>query len=251
MDATGSTGTWRIGELAAMARVSVRTLRHYETLGLIRPAARTEAGYRLYSGAEVERLYRILALRSLDMPLEEIGRLLDDRVALPDLLARQLDAVDRRIAADGALRRRLRRLLDACADGEPTVAELTETMEAMAMSDRYYTKAQQDALARRRDAIGPERMRAAEHAWADLIAEAEAERAAGTDPADPRMQEIARRWRVLIEAFTGGDPGIRESLARMYREEGVERASRGALSGELMAYVGRALAAGGEGSAHP
>jgi hypothetical protein len=85
-------------------------------------------------------------------------------------------------------------------------------------------------------------MRTAETAWADLIAEAEAERAAGTDPAAPRMQAIAGRWRDLIERFTGGDPGIRESLGRMYRQEGVEKASRGGVSSELMAYVGEALA---------
>jgi MerR family transcriptional regulator, thiopeptide resistance regulator len=247
MDATGSARTWRIGELAAMARVSVRALRHYEALGLLRPSARTEAGHRLYTGAEVERLYRLLALRSLDLPLQEIGRLLDDDVRLSDVLARQLGAVESRMAADGALRTRLRRLLDVCAVGEPTVAELTDTMEAMAMSDRYYTTEQQEALARRRDALGPEGMRAAEQAWADLIAEAEAERAAGADPAGARMQEIASRWRALIEQFTGGDPAIHEALGRMYRDQGVEHASRGAVSSELMAYVGRALGASGAG----
>src|SRR5207344_2545487 len=113
-----------------------------------------------------------------------------------------------------------------------------DTMEAMAMSDRHYTHDQQDTLARRRDALGPEGMRAAEQAWADLIAEAEAERAAGTDPAAHAMQAIAGRWRDLIEQLTGGDQGIRESLGRMYRQEGVERASRGGVSSELMAYVG-------------
>ena len=59
------------------------------------------------------------------------------------------------------------------------------------------------------------------------------------------MQAIARRWRDLIEQFTGGDPGIRESLGRMYREQGVETASRGGVSSELMAYVGEALASAG------
>ena len=172
-------------------------------LGLLTPTARTESGHRLYGRA-------------------------------------QLQAVERRMAADAELHARLRRLLAASAEhGEPRVAELTETMEAMAMSDRYYTHGQQEALAQRREALGPEGMRAAEQAWADLIAEAEAERTAGTDPAAPRMQEIARRWRALVERFTGGDPAIRESLGRMYREEGGERASRGAVSSELMAYVGR------------
>jgi DNA-binding transcriptional MerR regulator len=243
MGATRSAHTWRIGQLAAMARISVRALRHYEALGLLRPSARTVAGYRLYTAAEVERLYRLLALRSLDLPLEQIGRLLDDDVRLSDVLARQLEAVESRMAANAALRTRLQRLLAACADGEPTVAELTDAMEEMAMSDRYYTTEQQAELARRRDALGPDGMRAAERAWADLIAEAEAERAAGTDPAAPRMQEIAARWRSLVAQFTGGDPALGEGLGRMYREEGVERASRGAVSSDLIAYVGRALSA--------
>ena len=243
MDGDERTRTWRIGELAAMAHVSVRTLRHYGAVGLLAPAARTEAGYRLYTAADVTRLYRILALRSLGLPLHEIGRLLDEQVALADVLARQLAAVERRIAADSELRRRLRALIGTCAgEGEPTVRQLTHTMEAIAMSDRYYTEEQQQTLERRRDALGPEGMRAAEQRWADLVADAESERAAGTDPADPRMQAIAQRWRDLIEQFTGGDPDMRESLGRMYREQGAETASRGAVSGELMEYVGKALA---------
>jgi DNA-binding transcriptional MerR regulator len=243
MDATDTTGTWRIGELAGLAHVSVRTLRHYEAIGLLRPATRTEAGYRLYAAADVTQLYRILALRSLGLPLDEIGRALDEEAGLAAVLARQLEAIERRMTADGDLRRRLRALIETCAaDTQPTVAQLTDTMEAMAMSDRYYTREQQKTLARQREALGPDGMRAAETAWADLIAEAEAERAAGTDPAAPRMQAIAGRWRDLIERFTGGDPGIRESLGRMYRQEGVEKASRGGVSSELMAYVGEALA---------
>jgi DNA-binding transcriptional MerR regulator len=243
MDAEERKRIWRIGELAALAHVSVRTLRHYGAIGLLEPAGRTEAGYRLYTAADVTRLYRILALRSLGLPLDEVGRLLDDQVVLADVLARQLDAVDRRMAADGALRTRLQALIETCTTAAgPTVAQLTDTMEAMAMSERYYTPEQQETLRQRREALGHGGMRAAEQRWADLIADAEAERAAGTDPADARMQAIAGRWRELIEQFTGGDPGMRESLGRMYREQGVDTASRGAVSAELMAYVGKALA---------
>jgi TipAS antibiotic-recognition domain len=66
------------------------------------------------------------------------------------------------------------------------------------------------------------------------------ERQAGADPGDPRVQELARRWSELVEAFTGGDPGIRGSLQRMYEERGPERASRGVVSAELAAYVAEA-----------
>ncbi len=244
MDADDTRQHLRIGRLAAIAHVSVRTLRHHEAVGLLRPA-RTESGYRLYAEADVARLYRILALRSLGLPLEEIGRLLDADGSMADVLGRQLAAIEQRMAADADLHRRLRALIAACAThGEPTLTQITGTMEAIAMAERHYTPEQLQTLADRRDALGADGMRAAEQAWADLIAQAEAQRAAGTDPAAPAMQAIARRWRELIEQFSGGDPGIRASLGRMYREEGVERASRGGVSSELMAYVGKALAVG-------
>jgi MerR family transcriptional regulator, thiopeptide resistance regulator len=88
-------------------------------------------------------------------------------------------------------------------------------------------------------------MRKAQDDWAQLIAEVEAERDAGTDPADPKVQALVDRWQALIQAFTGGDAGIMASLKRMYGEQGAEQASRGAMSAGLQEYVGRAVAARG------
>ena len=106
--------------------------------------------------------------------------------------------------------------------------------------ERYYTPEQLAQLERRREALGDEGMAKAQGDWSDLIAEVEAERARGTDPSSPRVRELARRWQELVERFTGGDPGIRASLHAMYAQEGVARASRGAMSPELMAYIQRA-----------
>jgi hypothetical protein len=103
-----------------------------------------------------------------------------------------------------------------------------------------YTPEQQADLARRREELGPDGMEGVQRDWAELIAAMDAERQAGTDPADPRVQELARRWSELVEAFTGGDPGIRASLGRMYEEQGPEQASRGMVSAELAAYVAEA-----------
>jgi hypothetical protein len=94
---------------------------------------------------------------------------------------------------------------------------------------------------RRRDELGDERIRAAERDWADLINAVKAERSAGTDPTDPRLLELARQWRGLIDPVRGGDEGIRQSLATMHREQGPQAASRGIVDTELMEYVGRAL----------
>ncbi|GGK12224.1 hypothetical protein GCM10008955_01830 [Deinococcus malanensis] len=72
------TGTqlWTVGEVAELTRVSVRTLHHYDALGLLMPSVRSEANYRLYAPDDLSRLWRILTFRELGFPLSEIGRLL-------------------------------------------------------------------------------------------------------------------------------------------------------------------------------
>jgi MerR family transcriptional regulator, thiopeptide resistance regulator len=238
----------RIGEVAAATGLTVRTLHHYDEIGLLAPSGRSEAGYRLYADEDVRRLYRIAAFRRLGFALGEIGALLDGDGSDPRPVIRaQLD----RLAAEVALRERLRarlvRLLDALdGDGPGARADLfLEAIEGMTMAEKYYTPEQLADLEERRSALGDEGMRKAEADWAALIAEAEAERAAGTAPTDPRAQGLAERWAALIAQFTGGDMGIHASLNTMYETEGAERASRGALSPELMAWMGEAVAARG------
>jgi hypothetical protein len=112
------------------------------------------------------------------------------------------------------------------------------------MHQQHYTADERAQLEERRRALGDDGMARAERDWAELIASVEAERSRGTDPADPRVQELATRWRALVEQFTGGDPGITAALKRLYAAEGVEKASRGVMSPELMEYVGAAMNAG-------
>lgn len=84
-------------------------------------------------------------------------------------------------------------------------------------------------------------MRRAQYDWARLISEVEAERCAGTDPVDARLEPLVERWNQLIEQFTGGDRRIRASLQHLYESEGPERASRGAVNAETMAYAKEAI----------
>ena len=72
------------------------------------------------------------------------------------------------------------------------------------MYEKYYTPEQLQQLEQCRLALGEEGMRAAETEWPELIARVRAEMEKGTDPADETVQALARRWRELVEAFTGG-----------------------------------------------
>src|ERR687893_1128229 len=103
----------KIGAVARAAGLTVRTLHHYDEIGLLVPSARSDAGYRLYSDADVRRLYRILALREMGFPLEEIAATLvregeDPRPAVRRHLAR----IDEQLRLAAQLRAGLSRILD-------------------------------------------------------------------------------------------------------------------------------------------
>ena len=232
---------YTVGNLAQAAGLTVRTLHHWDEIGLLQPAERSAAGHRRYSPTDVERLYRIVALRRLGLPLEEIGSALEGE-DLRAAVQTHLERVRAELRRQRELHRRLVRILDAFDQiGGPSVGELIEAIEVMTMSDRYFAPSQQEQLAARAEALGEERIRAYEREWAELIAAFERERVAGTDPADPRLRPLAEKWRELIQAFTGGDTGLHASLNRMYEQEGPERASRGAMSPELAEYARRAV----------
>ncbi|MEO3813037.1 MerR family transcriptional regulator [Sphaerisporangium sp. B11E5] len=100
-----------IGDVARRSGVSARMLRHYESLGLVRPTGRTVGGYREYSSEDIRRIFHIESLRSLGLSLREVGRALDDPGFTPSELVDDLIRQTReRIAGETELLTRLRRI---------------------------------------------------------------------------------------------------------------------------------------------
>ncbi len=102
-----TTSTYTVGQVARLAGVTVRTLHHYDEVGLLTPSDRSEAGYRRYVPDDVERLQRILAYRALGLSLESIAEVLDAPGASAEAhLRRQRELVQEQVE-------RLQALLDA------------------------------------------------------------------------------------------------------------------------------------------
>ncbi|MCL4693802.1 MAG: MerR family transcriptional regulator [Candidatus Hydrogenedentes bacterium] len=235
----------KVGELARRTGLTVRTLHHYDELGLVCPSQRTEGGHRLYTAADMARLQQVVSLRGLGLSLDAIRDTLDgEGSTLLGVIESHLARLDEQIAEQQRLFRQLTSVAAALrARQDVTVDTLIETIEATNMLNKYYSEEQLDQLRQRREAIGEDGMRCAEQEWASLIEDIRAARADGEDPASERVQTLARRWWDLIQQFTGGDPGIAQSLNRMYQDEGPEAASHGAVDAELFEYMGQALAA--------
>lgn len=235
---------WKVGELARATGLTVRTLHHWDQLGLLRPSRRSEAGYRLYGEDDLERLQRIVSLRQLGFPLDGIRECLE-RPGFSTLrvLEMQLQRARQQLAEAEALVRRLESVATHLrTTGSASPEALISTIEATIMFEKYYTPEQLETLRQRAERIGPQRMQEVQEEWPRLIAEVRAEMAKGTDPADPRVQALARRWKALIEEFTGGDAGIARSLGNLYQGEPSMREKAG-MDPSLSEYVGRAQAA--------
>ena len=232
---------WKIGELAKRTGLTVRTLHHYDEIGLLSPAERSGGGHRVYGEADVQRLYRIVSLRSLGFPLDAIAVALDEedfdpRAAVEDHLAR----LEAQMEQQRHLQARLRRLLERL-----DTDDFLTTIEEMTMRQRYYTPEQLDQLEQRRQAIGDDKIRGVEREWAEIFATLRAELDAGSDPTDPRLRPLAKRGRELVAMFTGGDPGITSALKEMWAKEDPDQVSHGMVDAEVWEYYGKVQAAAG------
>lgn len=241
----------KVGELAKRTGVSVRTLHHYDEIGLLSPSHRTEAGHRLYAEREIARFQQITSLRQLGFSLEEIRAFL----AQPDCCPRRVIELHvarlrEQIVAQSRLCERLEALnTHLHAAGEVSVDEFLLTIEEMIRVEKYYTPEQREELRRRADVLGEEHIRQVEAEWPALIEKVRAELNQGTPPTSERVQHLARRWMELIGEFTGGNPEIAKSLNRMWNEEqNIHGMATGPMR-ELGEYVAKALAAskGGAG----
>lgn len=215
------TEVWPIGEAAARAGVSVRTLRYYDTIDLLSPSRVTEAGYRLYDGAAMARLEQILFFRELGFPLEQIRTIMahpayDAREAMRrqrSLLALQRTRLDAMIA----------RLDEALAGRGTPRPEVFDMKEIERMKAQYADEVKQrwgetSAYAQSEAKTG----RYGADDWAAIQAGMDERMAAfaavrALEPEDERMQALVRDWqRYITEHFYACTDEILEGLGQMY-----------------------------------
>ena len=112
-----------VGQVAETFGVTVRTLHHYDAEGLVVPSARTHAGYRLYTDADLSRLATVVTYRRLGLPLHEVRALLDGEGTPEEHLRRQRDAVVTRLGELTELVTAIDAALEAAMEQRPATAE--------------------------------------------------------------------------------------------------------------------------------
>jgi DNA-binding transcriptional MerR regulator len=238
----------KVGELARRTGLTIRTLHHYDDMGLLQPSLRTEAGHRLYTADDVARLQQVLSLRQLGFSLEEVRDCLN-RPGFAPLEVIRLHVA--RLREQIELQRKLCERLEALAEhfrtaGEVSADEFLYAIEVMTMIESYYTPEQMESFRKRSAeaaATGVDLTQQGTAAWQELLARLKVEMDSGTDPADPKVQALEKRRQALVNAFSGGDKAIEENLKRMWTEQGDKLCAQFGIDPEVMAYLGKAAEA--------
>lgn len=243
-----------VGELADLAGVTVRTLHHYDEIGLLSPSARSPAGYRLYDEADLLRLRQILFYRELDFPLDDIGAIVADKdVDAGAHLRRQHRLLRERIERMCSLVDVIEHEMEAQKLGiSLTPAEQFEVFGAGYRGEEWAAEAEQSwgdtaawSQSNRRTSAYPKedwlRIKAEadgiEQRFAELLRSgAPADGAAAIETAREHRQHIAR-W------FYDCPPAMHRSLGEMYVTDARFTAHYDAIEPGLARYVRDAFAA--------
>ena len=213
---------YQTSEFAELAGVTVRTLHHYDRLGLLKPKKRSAAGYRLYQSKDVERVEQIVALKFLGLPLAEIRTVLGrEALSLREALARQRSALlekrrllDRALAAIGEAER-------AAEPGSELLRRIIKVIEMQDDSNwmmKYYSPEAQAKIAERGKTFTPEMQAEISQAWKDYYRDL-AELKSQEDPDGTKATALAQRHKELLAAFTGNDPQVEAGLRALYKDK--------------------------------
>lgn len=218
---------YRPHQFAKRSRVTVRTLHHYDRIGLLKPSEHTGMGFRLYRDGDFVRLQQIVTLKFIGFSLKEIKRLLDKKGSglSAALRAQRMTLEEKRRHLDSAIRAIAKAEGIAASRSKPdweTFQKITEQIQMQTNSDvmtKYYSEEARKLIAERKNLWSPELQKDIEEKWTALFKDIEAAAASGMDPASPPAQALAERQAKLVEGFTGGHPAIAEGLGKLWADQ--------------------------------
>lgn len=243
---------WRVGEVAELAHVTVRTLHHYDEIGLLRPSERTSSGYRHYSEEDLRRLQQVMLFRELGFTLEAIQQLLDgasfDRRKL--LEAQRELLIEQGTRTQAILRGVDRALADLHGEGTMSTEGMFDGFESF---NRQYDEEVQERWGDT-DAYRESMRRTKRYTkedWRRFQAESEAAsrewveaQAAGASPTGARAMDLAEAARQQIDRwFYPCSPAMHRNLADMYEADPRFSATYEKMAPGMTAYVSAAIRA--------
>ena len=214
-----------VGDLARLTGVTVRALHHYDEIGLVRPSGRTDAGYRLYSDADVVRLQQVLLFRELGLPLDEIAAVLDDTARRDEVLREHRSVLVTKRARLDAMVAAVDAALSTLEKGHPMQPDDVKTMfdgfdhtqYEQEAKDRWGDTSAYQESARRTKQSGKAEWDQIQRDWTAIYRAMAELMAAGTPVTDARVQALVEQHRAHIDRwFYPCSVEMHKNLGTMY-----------------------------------
>lgn len=229
----------KIGELASRTGITVRSLHHYDKIGLLHPSGRSAASYRLYNRHDVAQLHKIQALRSLDLSLAEIAELLQGQGAdLQLLVDQQVLGLEKQMLQTRELHSRLQSLSELLrSQDEPKLDYWLTTLGLMSSFGKYFSKADLATLRLRKQSSQSN----AELMMEPVIAAVRQLMDRGIASNDPQAVALSVRWHKVMNIAMAEDARLFVKLEEMTRNELAVQALTG-VDGGMLDYLTHATA---------
>lgn len=236
--------TWKVGELAKLTGLTVRTLRYYDQIALFSPSDHSESGHRLYNESDLLTLQRILSLKQIGLSLEDVQSVLtgSNRYSASEILLIQITRLQEDIQMQQHLLDELENVLVFSRHKQPLSGEdLTKLLGAMKMNqEKYFTKEQLDHMKQKYENMNAETLRKEEQKFNAISEKLRVHMQKGTPATDKSVQELAHQWNEVANTFTANDPDLQKAAETFHAENPGNDLQHG-IDAEMYQYIGKAL----------
>ncbi|CAG9620022.1 MerR family transcriptional regulator [Sutcliffiella rhizosphaerae] len=235
---------WKVGELAKLTGLTIRTLRYYDQIDLFSPSQYTESGHRLYTKSDLSKLHQILALKQIGLSLDDIKSIITKKEEDFDtnILETQITRIKKDIQVQQNLLYELESALKTIRIKKiMSVEELTKLLGAMKVyQEKYFTKQQLDIMKNYYDQYDESTLNEVEKTFSMILKKIQIEKENGTPSKSNKVQKLAKQWSDIVYSFTGNDQELRKQTEKFHAEI-PDNGLRFGMDAELYKYIKEAL----------
>lgn len=236
---------WKVGELAKLSGLTVRTLRYYDQIGLFTPSDYSESGHRLYNKSDLSKLQQILSLKYIGLSLEDIQIYLSDSDSYnaSEVLSIQITRLKENIQVQQNLLNELTNAFVLTRSREElSVEQLTKILGGMKMDkEKYFTKDQLDHMKKKYESLDKETLEKELQKFNLVLEKLRKHMEQGTPSTDDTVHRLAIQWQEQIRMFAPkNDPEFIKAAEKFHADNPGNELQQD-VDEEIYQYIGKAL----------
>lgn len=234
----------KIGEVAELTGLTIRTLRYYDQINLFSPSVYTDVGHRLYNKSDLFRLQQILSLKYIGLSLEDIQKYLsNDNYNVVEILNIQVQRLKDDIQIQQNLLNELTNIQLAFHNKRGiSIDELIKLLEVMKMNrENYFSKEQLNKMRSQYENMDKNELKASEEKFNLLMTDIRDCMEKGIPTTDEKVQDLVRQWKDLINQFAPKDDNDFMKSAEEFHKENPNNEVQYGVDKEIYIYINKAL----------